>query len=140
MIYSQDLRWRIVYARIARRKRVNQIARTYEVSIPTVYRALQRFKRYGHVRPARIGRPDISQLLTHPQLLVLMEYLLKHPTAYLNELNGYLLRVTGSQYAYSSLNKILRRHGYSRKRVSSIIRVGKTCISFINLNTDLVFS
>ena len=40
------------------------IAKRVGVSLSTVERILERFGRYGHVRLAKIGRPDISRLLT----------------------------------------------------------------------------
>ena len=52
------------------------IAKRLGVSLSTVERILERFGRYGHVRLAKIGRPDISRLLTKAQLLVLMDYVL----------------------------------------------------------------
>ena len=95
------------------------IARRLRLSISTVYRVLERFCQYGDVRPGKIGRPDISTMLSKAQLLVLMEYVIINPTRYYKEMETYLRRITGSNSSnLVGLNRILKRFGYSRKRVS----------------------
>ena len=117
MVYSNDLRWRIVHLRLVENKREPVIARYLNVSLFTVRRIVERFLRYGHVRPARIGRPDISSLLTRAQLLVLMEYILSNSTAYLQDMERYLRATTGSTSNLVGIHRVLKRYGYSRKQV-----------------------
>ena len=86
MVYSNDLRWRIIHLRFAENKRELAVARLLQVSVFPVRRVVGRFPRYGHVGPARIGRPDIRSLLTtRAQLLVLMDYIFSNSTAYLRD-------------------------------------------------------
>jgi len=87
----------------------------------TVHRILKRFAEYGHVRQARIGRPDITMLVTRAQLLVLMEYVLNNPTSYLREMEQYLIDSTGSSSNLVGVHHILRHNGYSYTRVSVLI-------------------
>ena len=87
----------------------------------TVHRILQRFAEYGHVRPARIGRPDITMLVTRAQLIVLMEYVLNNPTSYLREIEQYLIDSTGSSSNLVGLHRSLGHNGYCFKRVSVLI-------------------
>ena len=54
-------------------KSKRSITRRLRLLISTVYRVLERFCQYGDVRPGKIGRPDISTILSKAQLLVLME-------------------------------------------------------------------
>lgn len=93
----------------------------------TVHRILRRLAEYGHVRPARIGRPDITTLLTRAQLLVFMEHVLNNPTSYLREIEQYLIDSTGGSSNLIGLHRILRHNGYSYKRVSVLIHktIGK---------------
>lgn len=120
MVYSNDLRWRIVDLCIGRRMRKTYVALNLRISVATVVRVVKRFKRNGNVKPSKLGRPDISKLLNRPQLLILMEYVLRNPSAYLKEMAQHLLQTTGSAYEAESIRSVLRRNGYSRKRVSKI--------------------
>ena len=114
--FSLDLRWRIVELHFVENKTDRSIARHLRLSMSTVHRILQRFAEYGHVRPARIGRQDITMLVTRAQLLALMEYVLNNPSSYLREMEQYLIDSTGSYLV--GLHRILRDNGYSYKRVS----------------------
>ena len=120
--YTLDLRWRITELHFVENKTKRSIARHLRISVSTVHRILQRFAEYGHVRPARIGRPDITTLLTRAQLLVLMEYILNNPASYLREMEQYLIDSTGSSSNLVGLHRILRHNGYSYKRVSVLIK------------------
>ena len=118
---SLDLCWRIVELHFVENKTKRSIARHLSLSMSTVHHILQRFAEYGHVCPARIGRPDITMLVTRAQLLVLMEYLLNNPTSFLREMEQYLIDSTGSSSNLVDLHRILRHNGYSYKRVSVLI-------------------
>ncbi|XP_068690029.1 uncharacterized protein [Montipora foliosa] len=120
--YSLDLRWRIVELHFVENKTKRSIARHLRISMSTVHRILQRLAEYGHVRPARIGRPDIAALLTRAQLLVLMEHVLNNPTSYLKEMEQYLIDSTGSSSNLVGLHRILRHNGYSYKRDRGVTR------------------
>ena len=120
--YSCDLSWRIVELRFMKNKSKRSIARRLRLSISTVYRVLERFCQYGDVRPGKIGRPDISTILSKAQLLVLMDYVIINPTRYYKEMETYLRRTTGSSSSnLVGLHRILKRFGYSHKRVSYLV-------------------
>ena len=108
--YSLDLRWRFIELHFVENKTKRSIARHLRISTSTVHRILQRLAEYGHVRPARIGRPDIAALLTRAQLLVLMEHVLNNPTSYLKEMEQYLIDSTGSSSNLVGLHRILATH------------------------------
>ena len=120
--YILDLRWRIIELHFAENKTKRSIARHLRISVSTLHRILQRFAEYGHVRPARIGRPDITTLLTRAELPLLMEYILNNPTSYLREMEQYLIDSTGSSSNLVGLHRILKYNGYSYKRVSVLIK------------------
>lgn len=118
MGYSNDLRWRVIKLKVMENRRPRSIARTLGMSVSTVNRIVKRFYRYGHVRSARMGRPDITDLLTRAQLLVLMEYVLSKSTGFLQEMKEYVISTTGSCSNILGLFRVLKRYRYSRKRVS----------------------
>ncbi len=118
MVSSNDLRWRMIYFVFGIGMTLRNTAALLGVHPVTVSRITCRFLRTGHVRPAKLGRPDLSTLLTRPQMMILMDFVLRNPSAYLREICTYMLSATGSDYTASSLRRVMRRAGYNRKRVS----------------------
>ena len=88
-----------------------------KISKSTVRRIIARYDTFGEVCHEKIGRPDVSQLMTRTQLLVLMEYVLEHESAYLREMCHHI-EITGSVYNIKSVWNILTRYKYTRKKVS----------------------
>ena len=78
---------------------------------------LQRFRRYGSVRPSRIGRPNIMSSITRVESFMLMEYVLRYPGAYLKEAIDYIEGICGREFSASSAWRCLRRHGFTRREV-----------------------
>ena len=109
--YSSDLRWRIIELCYVANKTPRSIARQLRISTATVSRILERFEENGDVRPAKIGRPDKTTLLSKAQLLVLMEYVLSHPTSYLAEMERYLISATGSSSSLVGINRLFSQTG-----------------------------
>lgn len=120
MVYSDDLRWLIVIQRIQHNMNLVEIARMFHVSLSTVKRIITRFNLTGSVSTMRMGRPPISLLLTRPQMLILFEYILGKETTYLKEMSQHLFEVTGTLPSIQSMQYLLKRFGYSRKRVRKI--------------------
>ena len=117
--YNSDLRWGIIELCYVANKTPRLIIGQLRRSTSTVSRILKRFEENGDIHPAKIGRPDISTLLSKAQLLVLMGYVLSHPTSYLAEMEQYLTSATGSLSSLVGINWVLKRFGYTRKQVSS---------------------
>lgn len=118
MVYSNDLRWKVIRMRHALRYPNQFISAELDISEASVRRFVRRFDVYGDIAPYRIGRPDISTVLAPPQMYVVMEYILSHPKAYIKEMINHLIEVTGSSCEAESLRTVLRRNGLTRKRVS----------------------
>ena len=66
-------------------------------------RIIARYDTFGEVCHEKKGRPDVSQLMTSTQLLVLMEY--EHKSAYLREMHHHIEEITGSAYNIKSVWK-----------------------------------
>ena len=118
MVYSVDIRWRVVYFWYGKLKTISCIEKNLKISKSTVRCIIARYDTFGEVCHEKIGRPDVSQLMTRTQLLVLMEYVLEHESAYLREICYHIEEITGSVYNIKSVWNILRRYKYTRKKVS----------------------
>ena len=90
-------------------KTVSYIAKNLKISKSTVCRIIARYDTFGEVCHEKIGRPDVSQLMTRTQLLVLMEYVLEHESAYLREMCHHI-EITGSVYNIKSVWNISTRY------------------------------
>ncbi len=117
MAYNKQVRFLVIVHRFQLNRHPAEIARLLQMSVSTVRRILARYNATGSVETKRIGRPPISLLLTRPQLLILFEYVLSNETAYLKEMVHTLNDVTGSLLLVQSMHYVLKRYGYSRKRV-----------------------
>ena len=71
---SNDLRWQNVWLALGIRKTTDETARLMGVTRRTVVNILQRFRRYGSVRPSRIGRPNTMSSITRGESFMLLEY------------------------------------------------------------------
>lgn len=114
---SDDLRWRIIWLVWGARKTIHETGELLGVTKKTVGNILRRFRRYGNVRPSRIGRPNVMSVMTRDEAFVLMEYMFRHPGAYLREAVSYMEDVTGGQFNALSLWRCLKRHNFTRKKV-----------------------
>ena len=92
---SNDLRWQIVWLVLGIRKTTDDTARLMGVTRRTVVNILQRFRRYGSVRPSRTGRPNTMSSITIGELFMLMEYVMRYPGAYLREEINYIEGICG---------------------------------------------
>ena len=99
-------------------KTVSYIAKNLKISKSTVRRVIARYDTFGEVWHEKIGRPDVSQLMTRTQLLMLMEYDLEHESAHFREMCHHIEEITGSVYNIKSVWNILTRYKYTRKKVS----------------------
>ena len=72
----------------------------------TVINILQRFRRYGSVRPFRIGRPNIMSSITRAASFMLMEYVMRYPGAYLREAINYIEGICGREFSASSVCRL----------------------------------
>ena len=118
MAYSKDIRWAIVRLYYGLRFAMRRIAGVLNVSSATVRRVINRYIVYGNVSPYRIGRPPISQVLAPPQIHMLMEYVLRNPNSRVKEMIRHLTAATGSACGAESIRLVLKRHGFTYKRVS----------------------
>ena len=115
---SNDLCWKIVWLVLGIRKTTDESARLMGVTRRTVVNILQRFRRYGSVRPSRIGRPNTMSSITRGELFMLVEYVMRYPGAYLREAINYIEGICGREFSASSVRRCLKRRGFTRRKVT----------------------
>ena len=81
---STDLRWRIIWLVLGARKPAREVAELLGVTQRTIFNILCDFRRNGNVRPCRIGRPNVMASIARDEAFLLMEYIMRHPRAYLS--------------------------------------------------------
>ncbi len=116
---SNDFRWRIIWLVFGLQKTSEETSRLLQVTQRTVFNVLRRFRRYGNVRPSRIGRPNIMSSITRGEAFMLMEYVMRYPGAYLREAIEHIERICGREFSTSSVWRCLQRHNITRRKVNS---------------------
>ena len=114
---SYDLRWQLVWLVLSIPKTTDETARLMGVTRRTVIDILQRFRRYGSVRPSRIERPKIMSSITRAESFMLLEYVMRYPGAYLREAINYIQGICGLKSSASSVWRCIKRRSFTRRKV-----------------------
>jgi len=111
--YSEDLRKKIVEA-LERGTPKTQAARLFGVSLSSVKRYARIARQGGSLVPKKgSGRPrEIGQEVEK----LLEEDVEEHPSATILDRRRFLERLTGKSLSDSSVRRLLRRLGFSRKK------------------------
>ncbi len=113
--YACDLRWRMIYQRLARGLQYKDIARNLNVSTSTVYRTYKLFETTGAVEPSSIQRTT-KKLDIHAEVFV-VGLVMERPALYLTEVCQDLLQVCGIEVSPSTVCRLLRSYGFTRKKI-----------------------
>ncbi len=111
--YSEDLRKKIVEA-LQRGAPKTETARLFGVSLSSVKRCARIARQGGSLAPKKgSGRPrqiskDVEKLLE--------ENVQEHPSTTISERRRFLERLTGKTLSDSTVRRLLRRLGFSRKK------------------------
>jgi transposase len=116
--YHEDLRWCIVWQRIARNKTIRDISTDLCIATSTVWRILDRFECTGCVTPNAATSRDHA-LHEHDELL-LIEIVCEHPSVHLHEVQSKLHEVTGTEASIATICRSLKKNGFSRKKVQFV--------------------
>ena len=113
--YSPDLRWRIVWQRLAHELSFREIARNLNVAVSTVYRTWDLFEQTGNVDPSPTPhQPRRDQRrLDDAMALFVVGLVMERPEMYLQEITDH----TGIEVSEATICRELRRHGFSRKKI-----------------------
>lgn len=122
--YSTDLRSAIVYQRLILQQPAITVANNNGVSIRTVQRYVDRYRRYQTVLPDRYvfgeTRGRIATF-TRYDVSILAHILVDDCTLYLDELQRELVARGGSNVSVSTINRWLSIMGYSRQRIFQVM-------------------
>jgi transposase len=111
--YSEDLRKKIVQAK-ERGMPTAAVARTFGVGISSVKRYAKTARKGGSLRPKKSpGRPPKADQRARR---LLEANLRDRPAATLSERREYLRSVAGLRVSESTVSRLLRRMGFSRKK------------------------
>ena len=115
--YSDDLRWRVVWQRI-QEKSFREIATNLNISVGTVHNIWQKFEVTGDI--SKKIPAERERLLDEHHEMLILGILTIHPYMYLSELSWYIHSVTGTVVSNSTICRLLKRHGYIRKKIQYI--------------------
>ena len=115
--YGNDLRWRIVYQRIALTFTFEKIARNLNIGVSTAFRIYSRFERTGDIEPTiRKTRRELRKLDEQSELYVI-GVVIANPSLYLGELCKEVEEHTGILVAPPTICRLLRSYGITRKKI-----------------------
>ena len=119
--YSNYLRWRIVYQRIAMNLPLVKIAQNLNVAVSTVHRIYRLFEESGTVDPlSPRKRLDCRRLSDLRSELYVVGVILENPSMYLGELCVEIMHVFGIEISPSTVCRTLRRYGLTRKKIRQV--------------------
>ncbi|MDD9817424.1 MAG: IS630 family transposase [Gammaproteobacteria bacterium] len=120
--YSLDIRWRVVWQRLAMEASFADIASRLQIAPSTAHRIFSQFKETGNVTP--MEQPDLEsmrKLDEHHELLILVA-VSSNPSLYLQELCELVRTATGVSVSGSTVCRLLRRNGFTRKKVQQVAK------------------
>lgn len=118
--YHSDLRWRVVWQRLALELSYKQIALRLNIAISTAKGIFSLFEVTGDVEPKLIGpRPEQRKLDDYMELFIL-GLILENSSLYLGEICDIVERMSGIWISKATICRLLKRHGLTRKKVRQI--------------------
>jgi transposase len=111
--YSEDLRTKIVEA-VGRGMPKSEAARTFGVGISSVKRYVATYREGRSLAPKK--RPGSKLKLSESARRLLEADLEERPTATLPQRREFLERVAGESVSESTVSRMLKRLGWSRKK------------------------
>ena len=131
--YTSDIRWRIVYQRMAMGLCFADIAKNLNIATSTACRTYHQFESTGEIQAIRHdSRPDLRVLDEHSEL-ILIGIILNEPSIYLEELCQRVADLTSTTVSPSTVCRIMRRYGITRKRIRQVAlqRCNALCGAFM---------
>ena len=112
--YSEDLPRTIVEAVEQRRVSKSEVAHLFGVSLSSVKRYARLAREGGPLAPKK--RPGSPSKISEEAMLLLKADLEARPAATLLDRGEYLGRVTGVRVSESTVSRMLKRMGWTRKK------------------------
>ena len=140
--YSSDLRWRIVWQRLAHELTFRAIALNLNVATSTVHRTWELFQQTGDVEPSPTPhqpRRDQRKLDDALELFV-VGLVLERPEMYLHEICQDILDHTGVEVSEATICRESRRRGFTRKKIRVVAAQRSTALRGQFIAQALLFS
>ena len=118
--YGNDLRWRIVYQRIAMNFSFQKVADNLNVSTSTAHRIFSRFMQTSQVDPATCSSREDLRKLDEQSGLHVIGLVLEAPALYLGEVCKEVLDLFGVALSPSTICRLLSRYGITRKKIRQV--------------------
>ena len=120
--YQDDLRWRMVYQRLALGYYYKKIATCLGVDTATAWRIIQQFERSGTVAKKLYSRDNLPRKVNHTIKLVVLHVVLEYPGIYLRGIQSKVECLTGSNLSLSTICHLLQEQHFSRKKMRMVAR------------------
>ena len=116
--YSNDLRWRIVWQRIALGHGFEKIASNLNISVGTAHNIFKLFEATGEVdhKP----QPKRERKLDSHHEIYIIGMILDSPTLQLSEIASKVEEMSGTVVSTSTLCRLLASYGMTRKKVQHV--------------------
>ena len=117
--YSIDFRQKIIDVRKQENLSIRKLAERFKVSKSFVQKLLKRAEQSGNINPLPQGGSPPKKLNSE-QLVTLIEILVKHNDATLEELTELLEEKTGVKVSRATMGRIIQQLNYSFKKKHSM--------------------
>jgi len=118
--YSEDLRWRIIYQRLALDYSLQRVADNLGVGVATVHRIETAFAETGSVGKRKCSEDHGPHMLTETDELFILGLVLERPETYLHEIQIELQTITGTEVNLSTICRCIHRNGFTRKKLKTV--------------------
>ena len=120
--YSEDLRWRMVWQRLAMGYKYEEIGRNLGVDPSTVQRTVCLFEETGSVQKRRYPSGRVSRKVTPTVELILLTLVVERPGILLRELQAKLHQIYEIDISLATICQFLRKSGFSRQKMTIIAK------------------
>ena len=115
--YSEDMRWRMVWQRMALGCTYEKIAQNLCVDKSTVYRTLELFHTTGSVSKRPYPKDKAFRKLTTPAQLFILQLVLGNPGIYLHEIQTELENTLLLEVSLSTIFRSLQESGFTHQKL-----------------------
>lgn len=121
--YGRDIAIRVVWQRIGMGLSFRNIAKRLQIGVGSAHRLFQRYIRTGEFscRKKSSTRPNVRKLDQYCELYIIA-LLLENPGLYLAEICQRIEQATGIVVSGSTVCRLLKRNGITRKKISQIAK------------------
>ena len=118
--YSEDIRWRIVWQKLALGLDNKLFSSNLCVDPSMVNRVVKRFNECGNISKKEYPKDCRKKKLTTSAELIILNMVLQKPGAYLREIQEELGHVYGVDVHESTLCKFLKKSGFTRQKMKMV--------------------